>query len=435
MKTDVLIVVDNVFREYFGLYLLRKYLSDRGLRVQFCNRFVVRTAFNKYKPTAVILPNCIIDIIPQLHERAFVFVLPSESGNGQPELMAQLVDGDKNAPTFLEHVDLLFSWGKKMSQLFINSHRLSADKIFDTGSPATDHWFLKQPLHPDGKIGLTTSLRALTDFDDPAFFLYRTEKVGERAFFLRPRHSEAWVYYEASLLRVLTELVIDQFSKHPRVTSLRVHPFERLKTYNYIKEECGNKFEIQKGGPISNWLKDIRILFSFMSGSMLDAYMMGVPVVSIKNLLDPHALEAIPPYFIYEYDQYFYHPESFTEAMDLARMDPARVREKTNTAKLDQFMNDNFTAHRQKPAAFAIAKQVAEYVQNQTPRSFKPLNTGRVPKVFNLSPTLETGVRFATAKVVGKTHPIYFTHLPWKVSDHADSKTAAESVYRINHHP
>ncbi len=375
MSKKVLLVIDVSDRELLGVTLVQRCLSSLGVNSILCSRRYMLEYYARYMPDAIVCPNtrCEYTDIPG---DSLVFVLPSESGNGQA---SQILD--THASHFLdtgqfERVDGFFCWGRSMKETLLDSRKWRPDQLRVTGSPATDHWYM--PLRPRSvtsqSIGMTTTFRALSSSVPPAKMNYfrwidRVEQSGhDGTYFLPPEHAESWLFFEASLARVMMSVVRELTQKHGFDMSLRLHPGERADRYAYWQDISSGRLKATRGGPISEWLEGVSILYTFLSASALDAIIRGVPVVSLKNLVAPDALKKIPGQFHYTYDDYLWQVD---EPGDIAKY-AARARQGTlplcrEEQKLNQFLRDNFNYPRQQLAAKQIALEINTALDKHKP--------------------------------------------------------------------
>ena len=156
---DVLLVVDNMSREYTGMLLIQRYLKDRGISSVICSRFVSFHAYNKYRPKMIVLPHALDAFLPEIKSNCFVAVLPSESGNGQAHQILTINKGTIYSKCYSDCVDLFFAWGPFMSDLLVKEKVFSREQVRITGHPSTDHWLLPSDGPRPDVMGLTTTFR------------------------------------------------------------------------------------------------------------------------------------------------------------------------------------------------------------------------------------------------------------------------------------
>ena len=197
-----------------------------------------------------------------------------------------------------------------------------------TGSPSTDQWLMPRSTTNSMKThpGLTTTFRGLSNSAPPAKMNHFEwlDKVeicgGDGTYFLPPEHAESWIFFEASLARVIACLVRTLTVDGTGTLEIRPHPFEREERYRYFRAISNGRVSVTKKGTISEWLENISILFTFTSASALDAVVRGIPAISLRGLLDPDSLKKIPVHFQYPYEDMMWQVEDFSQAVDYVEM-------------------------------------------------------------------------------------------------------------------
>jgi len=372
MKKRVLVAIDGSKRELFGCSLLAKYLRDIGLTPIICSQYLFKPYYLRYTPEAVVWPNALTDF-SKIAKNTFIFILPSESGNGQEEQVEITHAGTAKNTVYSHYVDRFFCWGKGMKKTLLKSGKWREEQLAVTGNPSTDHWHIprskKDPK--DCIVGLTTTFRALSNSVSMAksnyleWLDYAERHGGDGSYYAPPNHAESWLFYEASLARVINSTVRALVSHNDNTVEIRPHPFELNCRYQYLKASYGDRVRINKNGPISEWLKNKYIVFTYMSASAIDAIIFGIPVVSLGGLIDPDALKKIPKPFRYEYTNLLWQVDSFSQVpnyLEKARrgqLTPCRDIEKFN-----DFIKEHFFFPRRKPSAELIATEIKRVLDN-----------------------------------------------------------------------
>lgn len=442
---DVLLIIDNSCRELEGILLIQHFLSKLGLSSKICNPFNLIPAYNKYQPKAIVFPNAGHPIIETLSRSVYIFVLPSESGNGQKNQVLSTHRGTNSYHCYTECVDHFFSWGEQMKEWLIESGAYPRDHISATGHPATDHWLIPMKRVPNQIIGLTTTFRALNSSHGRKCnfirFIYEIEKNGIPSYYEPPEHTESWFYWEASFIRVICNFITDVAIPNALRLQLRPHPLENIKPYLYLTKLSNGLVKAVKQGPISDWFQNIDLLLTFMSGSSIDAVVRGLPVVSLKNVLNQDALSRIPKGFIYDYDQYFWQLESFEQVKEYARdAFKGKLPVSPQREKLDDYIYRHFSYPRKKPAALLIAERIREILSNNKRRAFKRFSSSNPLKssfqrVLHAWPDfylVMTFLRTKLAELKGNTgfRAMYVTYQPWKRSEILKAKETAGRIIR-----
>lgn len=443
MSRTVLIVVDIAERELFGCSLLSRYLAEMGLRPILCGRFAFTDYYARHAPDAVVWPNAFPDF-SHVAETSHVFVLPSESGNGQPDQVRATHGGTFTNPIHPESIDRFFCWGAAMREVLLETGRWRSDQLVVTGSPSTDHWLLPLPSGTrPARIGLTTTFRALSNSAAPAKMNYfewidQAERSGgDGTYYVPPEHAESWVFFEASLARVIVGLVRTLAERRGEPLQIRPHPGERDSRYAYFRALGNGRVSVTKRGTISEWLEDISILFTFMSASALDAVVRGIPVVSLKGLLDPDALRKIPRHYGYCYDETLWQMERVEQAAEYVdaavRGDLPPCRDER---RFRSFVEEHYAFQRRGPAAQLIARDIKRVVDGEGGRRIRQARRrsrgGRTPVVHLVRRMPLFAQTRALWTYLNGLRPerqdIGFSYHPWRLSARRMAMRSADRV-------
>lgn len=447
MKT-VLIGIDHPKRELFGCTLLARHLEALGLKAVMCSTMALGDYQARYRPAAVVWPNAHWDLA-WVAEKTRVFVLPSESGNGQPEWITLEHGGTspKN-PIYPDPVDRFFCWGQGMKDaLLAANNKWKERQMAVTGSPATDHWLLPKSARPTvPRAGITTTFRIISSSTPPRKVnmfeqLDAMERFGgEGQYFLPPNHAEGWVFVEASLARVMLGLVRALTVERGQLVAIRPHPWELPGRYEYFTAIGEGRVTATKQGTISEWLETVSILFTFMSASSLDAVVRGVPVVSLRGLLDPDAMRKVPHILRYDYEDLLWQAEDISQALkyaELARtgqLAPCRDPE-----GIGKFLARHFDYPRKVTAAEQVAEEIKRTLDagGSTQKLF-PVKTGEVRglryALVRYVPLVAQGLcwlRFLWNRYGSREVDFGILYQPWRLRERRAARETAQAVIRV----
>lgn len=438
MNPDVLIVIDNSNRELVGALLLQHYLNELGLSSQLCSRLVMVESFNRFRPKAMVLPNALDKSCPELAKRTFLFVLPSESGNSQRGLVRDIMKGNPSSRCQCNSIDLFFSWGEQMTEWLIEDQIYPVDRIRTTGSPATDHWLIPINKKINKKIGLTTSFRVLSNnqgkLTNAVKWIYLAEVAGgDGSYFKPPEHSEVWIYWEAAFIRLICNIVETVIIPNELNLEIRPHPHEIMLPYLWLTKQSQGMVQPVKKGVISEWFGQVDVLLTYMSASGIDAFVKGLPIVSLKNVLNQDALSRIPSWFNYEYYKYFWQLDHIDQIKEYAE---AAFRGELPLAKdeevLKQFVLSHFHYPRNKPSAMIVAESIKDFIENNKRRPFKPLIAGgdNSQIIKGLMKTLKYNPEVYLLFLYLRGHHPHprFTYLSFKWKEFARAKATVQKI-------
>ena len=184
-------------------------------------------------------------------------------------------------------------------------------------------------------IGLAMSLRALTHINatrNIIELIASMEKIGAGAFFDPPFHAESWIAFEAAWIRLIIQ-VIEAFPQ--KIFSIRPHPLEDKDLYKIL--ERYSNVRVSSAGSMVDWLDEIEVMITVLSTSQLDAYLRGVAVISLYELLPKEIVSSLPKAQLTGLDDHFPNPRTFDE------LEIFLVRKWERIDYFDKFAKDVFS--------------------------------------------------------------------------------------------
>lgn len=444
MSKQVLIVIDNTKRELFGCTLLAHYLSAQGIRPILCSSYFFRYYYARYAPDAVVRPNALMDH-SELARKSFVFVLPAESGNGQPHQVKATHGGTSENPAYPASVDRFFCWGPAMKEVLLETGRWREDQLIVTGGPSTDHWLLPRPNVRAGPptVGVTTTFRALSNACPPNrlnHFQWLDEAEtsgGDGTYYVPPEHAESWIFFEASLARVVVTLTRAIVRECDAKITIRPHPFEHPGRYRFFEKMGGERLVVTKRGTITEWVDHLSVLFTFLSSSAVDAVVRGIPVVSLKGVLDPAALGKIPVHFRYGFEEFLWQMDDLGQAREYIRMaengklDPCR-----DERGFSDYLARHFSYPRTRPSAELIAMEIRKVLEGESDRKLERRRAEHrrsedlremLCRYVPLSPEILSTGHYLWGLLPGH-FDMSWAYLPWRMGTRREAGQCAQRV-------
>ncbi len=380
MHRKVLIAVDSFKREYLGIYLLKKELLKNGFKVRICSRYVLKYAFNHFRPEVVVVHSSYkIAELEEISRQAVLILLQAESCTGN-ELGILSYAAEISPLTRPEFIDFRYCWGKFDYDILKKHPVFPNAGLAVTGHPITDPWYRKRAPRKSKEltIGIATSLRAMTHISgaigNPIKFIHDIEEGGQTSlFFEAPYHAEAWVAFEAAWLRILLDLVKNLKGYKVKI---RPHPIEKIEYYRFLEKKFG--VEVSNHEDLSEWLESVDVMISYLSTAQLAAYVRGVNVISIKNLFPVYIHNTLPAAITFELDQYFHAPSSIEELKNSLK------ENKCDREKLDHYASQMFNFPSKDRPSVLIAEHLAGFVEEKlkTKAKFKRIPEGRITNLI-----------------------------------------------------
>ena len=185
-----------------------------------------------------------------------------------------------------------------------------------------------------------------------------------------------------------------------------------------------------------------------MSASALDAISRGVPVISLKKILNQDALKRIPFGFHYDYYEYLWQAESLEQLKEFIQMaSQKKLPVSPNPDYFKEYIFRHFHFPRKKPSAYLVAESIADLLKNNRPRKFQPLHNSSTVKsrfytalnYFPFSPELAMWYWYLSDHLQGRNASggpkVTFLHWKWKeISKASDTAKKIIASYKEGSH-
>ena len=416
---DVLLVVDNYRRDYFGMRLVYLKLKAEGLAVKICGKYSVVEAVNYYKPISTVVTAIDFDWIGEISTVCYIIYLPSESVAGNVDYIKMYHGGFyPNCKVYSDKVDMIFCWG--------SNYKLGVDEFFEeskvkvTGNPMTDYYYLHRAENESPSIGLGSSFRLL----NPVAFCNQIESIdtvnrlnGENIYFFSPYKVENWYAIEVAGIRVFMEIV-RMISERYNV-NFRPHPSENSRNYKYM-ETFNQNVHVGNEEPIYQWLKQNDVIISLFSTIFLDAYAMKKKSITIRNLLPKAIYDAVPGP-LKEVDKMAFAPNTYDElfeAIQDSKFD--------NDVQLDEKLKISCNYDQQsKPAYIKVSEEIKRFLRRNSRKKFAKLKSGSKVKHYKLK-----DIYIDIASYIQKTSNPQLSYLQHRLFRNKQNDRSIDSVYR-----
>ena len=271
---SILNVIDNKYRDLWGMYDLQRNLKKKNIDLFFCNKFNWNLAINYINPSIIILPHNRNDsqhfkkIVNVAYEKKIkIICYPSESLDYRKHYLE-----NEFPSNILDKIDKLFMWTIEQGKYIDEKNK---DKIVVTG---TTRFKVDKSIDHQGKIktiGVTSSGRYLAPLTGNNNIIYTIK-------------SRQKVHWAVSLLKGEVEFIdflcqLMELAKELNIKLIyKPHPFEKIKLYR----EAIPDLIIEDDPDIRNFFKKIDICINHVSSANLQALKNKVPVINISNSLN-----------------------------------------------------------------------------------------------------------------------------------------------------
>ena len=270
---SILHIVDNKYRDLWGLYEIRKKLNQKNINLFFCNKFNWNLAIKYINPSLIILPHIrnnsphFRKIIHSAYDKKIkVICYPSEALNYRKDNLEIQFSEE-----ILDKIEKLFLWTLEHGQFISEKHK---KKIVVTGTTR----FNSSELNSTGKIetiGIISSgryLAPLTGNTNILHYLNSRQKYRNHINCLKN---------EVEFIDFICQ-VVELAKENNLKVIFKPHPFENIKIY----KEAFPDLVIENDPDIRVFLKKIDVCLNQMSSANLQAFSNKIPVINVSNALD-----------------------------------------------------------------------------------------------------------------------------------------------------
>jgi len=271
-------IIDNKFRELYGLYDLKKKLSEHNIKLYLFHIPIWKTAIDLINPHVVVVPNlfktsCETIVKYAKKKKINIFMHSSEG-----MYYSDKIQKSKYPHHLIKKINKVLVWGKNDAKYLIKKG--FKNKIVECGSLKFDkrNYAIKGLQSKKvNVIGIPTHSRIISGFGKSKLmipFLIRQctldkdfEKLGLYKF-------------EYEYIRLLTE-IIEKIDKKKQVV-FKISPFEDPKIY----KKTFPKQNIFEGSDVRDFLKNVDLILNVYSSISVDALKYKIPVISINKFIN-----------------------------------------------------------------------------------------------------------------------------------------------------
>ncbi len=274
----VIWIIDNKYRELYGLYDLKKKLLDHKIKLYLFHIPVWKTAIDLVNPDIVVVPNLAKNscapIVKYASKKQINIFMHSSEGMYYTDEIQRV----KYPIHLIKKISKVLVWSKLDAKFLIKKG--FKNKIVVSGNLKFDkrNYINKQQSNKKiNIIGIPTHLRVITGIgvskNNIPFFLRNLMENHAKA---RIGYLKFEIEYIESLVRILKEIEAD-FK-----IILKVSPFEDPKIY----EKTFPEFKIFEGNDIRDFMKKADVILNVYSSTAIDALKFNIPVISITKLIN-----------------------------------------------------------------------------------------------------------------------------------------------------
>lgn len=261
--------------------VLAELLKARGCEVEICSVRSFKSVLRFWRPDVVVVNTVSpVEQVRSILPDCKLVLLEGEGLVGEEVSRARYW---QQHPDNYHRIDLVLLWGQHQAdQVKALNPEFSTDKLHVVGNPKLDLVrFLPKGLAYDPasrRVGVVCRFHNINFFEGyPTVWSLRNERVLK------------WVTLQARGFYAMVRAVRAVLENTDLAVTMRPHPLERIDSYHRFKhhwfgDELCRRVEIDEGLDLAEWAVGCRALISPTSTSLLEAYLLRVPVINIDGL-------------------------------------------------------------------------------------------------------------------------------------------------------
>ncbi len=273
---NIVWIVDNKYRELYGLYDLKKKLHKANINLHLIHKFSWKIGIDFFNPEVVIIPNLAPTSCAPILKYAFdknirVYLHTSES-----LFYEDNIQKDKYPLNLIKKVSKVLLWSHEDGK-FLKKKGFK-NKLYLSGGLKFDKSQYKNFKKKDAKIkivGIPTSLRYITsnvNINVPLNIRDAVEKKQQwKIGFIKDE-----VQYSELISKIINELI-----KNKIKVIIKAHPLESADIYRQAFPEV----EVTTDFDVRNFLKKVDLILNFRSSIAVEAIKFQVPVIKLDSCL------------------------------------------------------------------------------------------------------------------------------------------------------
>lgn len=399
MQKRILLVADNARRDFIATRMLQRAFQKKGVDARLSTLLNMVPNLRRFKPHGVMSNRANMDFAKPASRCSRIYVFPAEGAYLTKESMLAVFKGEAHEKiTDVSWVRRCYVWSDYVRNSLMETGMFREDQLVVAGSPRLDvyrHHLRTRVLSKDLKeftLGVAFSAKTTSAyFGDPhcaqAYFDFPRDMVFP--WLPQNRHYEDVCWLDHATLRLSMRYLKRFLQEFPGKVIFRPSPFENENEYMFLQKRYPGRVKVMLNVPLSEFLSQIDLLMTSWSTTGLEAFIEGVPVISIIGTMDQDHLFRHADKVAGGFEKFvasFHLPsteEEFFEQVRAAQGGTLPVAPQSKNA-VEQLLKDLYNWPYENPAHEMIVKDVLKdledfkEVSNQTWKDALPI-PHRVP--------------------------------------------------------
>lgn len=300
MKKRILLVADNARRDFIATRMLQRAFLKKGADARLSTLLDMVPNLRRFKPHGVMANRANMSFAKPASKCSRIYVFPAEGAYLTKESMLAVFKGEAyERIDSVEWVRRCYVWSDYVRNSLLETGMFRDDQLTVAGSPRLDvyrHHVRTRALPTDPKeftLGVAFSAKTTSAYyGEPHYAraLFDFHKDFSFPWLPPRRHFEDMCWLDQATLRLSMRYLKRFLEDFPGKVIFRPSPFEDEKEYMFLQKRYPKRVKVMLNVPLSEWLSRIDLLMTSWSTTGLEAYIEGIPVISIVGTMDQEHL-------------------------------------------------------------------------------------------------------------------------------------------------
>ena len=273
----ILWIIDNKFRELYGLHDLKRNLLKYNIKLFLFDIPIWKSAIDFINPNIVVVPNLYSNSCEPIVKHAYKKNIDVFMHSSEGMFYTDKIQKTKYPDNIMKKIKKVLVWGKLDAKYLIKKGHKK--KIIESGCIKFDkkNYLKTKKIKKKIKvIGIPTHMRLITGSGISRFNIpyYIRKHVMQKTF-----DRLAYLKLEYEYIELVSKL-INKLENNYKII-FKVSPFEDPKIY---KKTFPNQ-EIHEGHDVRDFLKNVDVVLNVYSSISVDTLKFNVPVINLSKLI------------------------------------------------------------------------------------------------------------------------------------------------------
>ncbi|MBI21876.1 MAG: hypothetical protein CL780_06490 [Chloroflexi bacterium] len=370
-KPTILLLIDQRTRDANSILLVYYWLKHMGNKVLLANKRNWKGKWRKFKPSVVAMSysDGLQNVLEQVEKVSSIVVIPQEGAVPDKNFVVneRYTGKISGIGAYTKNLHKLFLWGTTTGNWLKEEEVFTDDQICISGTPRLDPYIAIKPhenhLKRKQSIGFAMSHPRINTYNKFTLIdlVYESRSNQEEIYYGIGKNIEDFIWYDVSMLRAELDL-LDLCANDPSIAvNLRPQIHERPEGYQMVNRYFPS-VKIGNDELLWEWLIKQTCIVTANSTSGIEALMLGLPVISIMELISKERRDEHMDVSIIsnpEFLEYYWKPSNLEEAWKMIQLSlEGKLAPSPDPEGLAKYLHDYYDWPRQKSSSYEIAHEI-----------------------------------------------------------------------------